>query len=155
MHGDVGGTVDREHNQVGRPIVGSNRARARAERELMEQEAYFMDGLRRDAVLEAIREVCGHRGWLLLAAHVRMTHVHFVVEAEVEPELVLNSVKVNASRKMNAMGIERAGRKRWARHGSTRWLWNDDDVASAVRYVVEEQGEGMAVFVSGDFRWEE
>ena len=121
----------------------------------MDQVPYPMDGVRRDAVLAAIREVCSHRGWLLLAAHVRMTHVHFVVEGEVEPEMILNSVEAYASRKLSGMGIDEAGRKRWARHGSTRWLWNDDDVASTVRYVVEEQGEKMAVFVSEDFRSEE
>jgi len=29
-----------------------------------------MDQIRRDAVFEAIQEVCGHRDWSLLAAHV-------------------------------------------------------------------------------------
>jgi len=118
----------------------------------MDQMPYSMDGPRRNVVLAAIREVCSHRGWLLLAAHVRTTHVHFVVEAEVEPEPILNSIKAYASRRLNEMGMDAQGRKRWARHGSTRWLWNDDDVGSAVRYVIEEQGEGMAVFVSEDFR---
>jgi len=80
----------------------------------MDQVPYSMDGIRRDAVLAAIREVCSHRGWLLLAAHVRMTHVHFVVEGEVEPEMILNSVEAYASRKLSGMGIDEAGRKRWA-----------------------------------------
>jgi hypothetical protein len=35
---------------------------------------------------------------------------------------------------------------RWARHGSTRWLWKDEDVRQALRYVIEEQGEPMALF---------
>ena len=118
----------------------------------MDQMPYSMDGPRRRVVLAAIREVCSYRGWLLLVAHVRMTHVHLIVEAEVRPEPILNSIKAYASRKLNEMAVEGTGRKRWARHGSTRWLWNDDDVASAVRYVMEEQGEAMALFVSGDFR---
>ncbi len=148
VHGDVSGTVDRRHNQIGKPILGSNRARARAERALMDQMAYSMDGACRDVVLAAIREVCSHRGWMLLAAHVRMTHVHFVIEAEAEPELILNDMKAYASRKLNGLGVDEAGRKRWARHGSTRWLWKDEDVVAALRYVVEEQGEAMALFVS-------
>jgi hypothetical protein len=38
-------------------------------------------------------------------------------------------------------------RKRWARHGSTRFLWNPANVDAAMRYVIEEQGEPMALFV--------
>ena len=48
----------------------------------MDQPPYGLDAMRRDAVLEAIQQVCAHRGWCLLAAHVRTTHVHTVVEAE-------------------------------------------------------------------------
>jgi REP element-mobilizing transposase RayT len=144
--------MDRHNNQIGRPLIGSNRARAKAERNLMDELPYSMDGIRRDAVLVAIREVCAHRGWLLLAAHVRTTHVHLVLEAEVEPISILNCIKAYASRKLNQMVIEETGRKRWARHGSTRWLWKDNDVASAIRYVIEEQGEGMALYVNEEFR---
>ncbi len=32
----------------------------------------------------------------------------------------------------------------WARHGSTRWLWSEDEIAAAARYVHEGQGEVMA-----------
>ena len=49
----------------------------------MDQAPYHLDQTRRDAVLEAIQEVCVHRRWSLLAAHVRSNHVHTVVEAEV------------------------------------------------------------------------
>ena len=38
----------------------------------------MLDQIRRDAVLEAIQEVCTRRGWSLLAAHVRSNHVHTV-----------------------------------------------------------------------------
>jgi len=33
------------------------------------------------------------------------------------------------------------------RHGSTRYLWSREDVASAIKYVIEEQGEVMAAYV--------
>jgi REP element-mobilizing transposase RayT len=83
-----------------------------------------------------------------LAAHVRTNHVHAVVESEVRPEKVMNAFKSYASRGLNRLKPEKSDRKRWARHGSTRWLWKDQDVADAIRYVVQEQGEPMAVFVA-------
>ena len=74
--------------------------------------------------------------------------MHVVVEAEVRPEKVMNDFKLYASRGLNRLGREGSDRKRWARHGSTRWLWKDRDVQEAIRHVVEEQGEPMAVFVA-------
>ncbi len=34
----------------------------------------------------------------------------------------------------------------WARHGSTRYLWDQAGLEAAVDYVVNRQGEPMAVF---------
>ncbi len=123
--------------------------RAANERQGMDQSPYSLDEDRRAGVLAAILKVCSQRGWNLLAAHVRTSHVHAVVEADVEPEKIMADFKVYASRRLNRTGFEDPSRKRWARHGSTRWLWKDEDVRSAVRYVVEEQGEPMAVYMAG------
>ena len=73
--------------------------------------------------------------------------MHVIVEAEVPPEKVMNDFKAYASRALNQLGRDEPGPRRWARHGSTRWLWKDQDVREAIRYVVEEQGEAMAVFL--------
>jgi REP element-mobilizing transposase RayT len=112
----------------------------------MDQAPYNLDQSRRDAVLEAIREVCAHRGWSLLAAHVRSNHVHTVVEAQVPPERVMHDFKTYASRRLNGMMLEKLNRKRWARHGSTRWLSKPQHVAAAIQYVVGEQRDAMSVF---------
>jgi REP element-mobilizing transposase RayT len=105
-----------------------------------------MDRSRREVVLAALLERCQQRQWTLLAAHVRTNHVHMVVEAEARPERVMNDVKSYASRRLNQMRLDEPARKRWARHGSTRWLWKPEHVSAAIRYVVDEQGEAMAVF---------
>jgi REP element-mobilizing transposase RayT len=122
--------------------------RAAAEGELMEQAPYDLDRIRRNAVLEAIQEVCAHRSWGLLAAHVRSNHVHLVVDAEARAERVMGDCKAYASRRLNRMRLDEPNRKRWARHGSTRWLWEPAHVSAAIQYVVAEQGDAMAVFES-------
>jgi REP element-mobilizing transposase RayT len=96
--------------------------------------------------LTSLLERCRERRWTLLAAHVRANHVHLVVEAEARPERVMNDLKSYASRCLNRMGLDEPSRKRWARHGSTRWLWKRENVSAAIRYVVEGQGDPMAVF---------
>jgi len=148
LHGSELGSVDRNHHLPGRRLLDSDPRRVSRELRLMDQLPYLLDGNRRTAVLEALRDVCAHRGWCLLAAHVRTTHVHAVVEAEDRPEKIMNDLKAYASRHLTRLGFDPSNRKRWARHGSTRWLWNEESVSAAVRCVVAAQGDPMAVFES-------
>lgn len=147
FHGDEAGSVDRDHNQHGTRFADPSPVRIVVERQLMDQAPYRLDKSRRAAVLQAIHEVCEHRGWTLWAAHVRTNHVHLVVEADVRPEIAMNTVKSYASRSLNRLQLDQPCRKRWARHGSTRWLAKDDDVLEAIRYVVWGQGEPMEVYL--------
>ena len=150
MHGDESGSVDRRHNLVGSRLLEPDAERVMAERREMLQDPYVLDEAARQLVLGAIQRHCAYRGWNLLAAHVRSNHVHVIVEAETRPERIMNEFKSYASRELNQSTSERPDRKRWARHGSTRWLWKDEDVWHALQYVVDEQGEPMALFVADE-----
>jgi REP element-mobilizing transposase RayT len=112
----------------------------------MAQEPYFLDSVRRQVVLKTMHEVCSYRGWTMLAAHVRTNHVHNVVVANCQPEQVLTAMKAYSSRALNESELDDPDRRRWARHGSTRYLWTGDAVRAAIHYVVSEQGEPMEVF---------
>jgi len=59
----------------------------------------------------------------------------------------MNDFKAYASRKLNESRALSLRRRYWARHGSTRYLWAVENVNAAFRYVVEEQGEPLLVFV--------
>jgi REP element-mobilizing transposase RayT len=146
LHGDAAGSVDRWHNVSGTPVVEGRLSRAAFEEERMDQPPYLLGHISRDIVLQAIQGVCAHRRWNLLAAHVRSNHVHTVVEAEAPPERIMNDFKAYASRHLNRMGGDEPGRKRWARHGSTRWLWKPQHLSAAIQYVVAGQGDVMSVF---------
>lgn len=148
LHGDEAGSVDRQHNVFGTLVVKPNSLRENFERERMDQPPYEMDSARREVVLTAIREVCAHRGWWLFVAHVRASHMHVVVQAGDAPEKVMNDCKAYASRQLNRAGFESNQRKRWARHGSTRYLWTQNDLAGAIHYVLYEQGEPMSVYAA-------
>ena len=150
LHGDDAGSVDRQHRLPGSRTMEADPKRVLAEKQRMNQEPYGMDRRRRETVLAAILERCSSRDWSLLAAHVRTNHVHVVVEADAQPERIMNDLKSYASRCLNLRGLDEPARKRWARHGSTRWLWQPKSVSAAVRYVVDEQGDPMAVFEAVD-----
>jgi REP element-mobilizing transposase RayT len=147
LHGEEPGSVDRNHNEVGTSFLPPNPDHKEARRELMDQPPYHLDAARRQIVMKSIKDVCTHRGWRLLAGHVRSNHVHCVVRAALKPERILNDFKAYASRALNAAKQDHTERKRWTRHGSTRYLWTEEEVAAKIHYTVYEQGEPMEVYV--------
>ena len=103
----------------------------------------LLDSNDRNIILNTLKEVSDLKNWSLLAAHVRTNHVHVIINASEKPEIILNTFKAYATRNLNKKTIIK---KRWTRHGSTRYLWNVESVEAAIKYVIEEQGEPMTVF---------
>lgn len=147
LHGDSRGSVDRRRNRFGCRIDEENLGLLRGQLRLMRQhEPYVMGDVQRDAVMAAVREVCEFRGWDLLAVHVRQTHVHIVVSGESAPDRMITTFKAYSTRRLEQAEREERVGPRWAEHGSTRYLWTEEAVAAAREYVVERQGEPMAVY---------
>lgn len=57
----------------------------------------------------------------------------------------MSDLKARASRELNRQGAD-SNSKRWTRHGSTRYLLDEESVARAIRYTLEEQGSPMATY---------
>jgi len=146
LPGDPDGSVRKQQNLPGTLSIPHSPSRMRSNKKRMNQQPYSLNEKERAIVVSAIREVCDFRRWELIAAHVRSTHVHIVVFAACKPEKVLNDFKTYATRALRREGLISEDQKVWSRHGSTRYKWSDDDVASAVEYVVFQQGEMMEVF---------
>ena len=146
LHGRAPGSVDRLHNEVGTPFIPADQEREWAERQQLKESPYVLDEVRREVVLRTIQEVARHRGWALWALHVRSNHVHAVVTAQATPEKVMADFKAYASRRLRERLGETAERARWTQHGSTLYLWTEEEVAAKVEYTVNGQGTPMAVY---------
>ncbi len=114
LHGRAG-SVDHEHSAVGAPTLPESPRRLAWERSVMTQAPYVLDEPRREATLKAVKDACSRRGWMLLAAHVRASHVHSVVDAD-RTGAVMSAFKAYASRVLNESKCDESGRRRWARH---------------------------------------
>ena len=112
----------------------------------MNQDQYIFDNSRARIVLDSIINTSFHRKWNFFAIHIRSTHIHVVIQGLTTPEKIMNDFKSYASRALNTSGFENSARKRWTRHGSTRYLWKTEDLANAIQYVLHEQGEPMVVY---------
>src|SRR5262249_20266165 len=98
LHGEAKGSVARRPNGFGDAYLPAGPSRNNAERRSMDQPCYQLDEARRKIVLATISDQARYRGWTLLAVHVRSTHVHVVLQAELPPERVMNILKSYASR---------------------------------------------------------
>ena len=150
LHGEKPTSVDCFNNTPGTDFLSFNSKRAILVKKRMLDTPYFLDEPRRRIVLQAIIEACCYRQWILLAAHVRSNHVHCVIHAILKPEQVMNTIKSYASRHLNKANLDGNRVNRWARHGSTLYLWKNVEVEAAIQYVVNEQGLPMAVFENID-----
>ena len=147
LHGNRSTAVDRFHHTPHSPFLSPAAERATKEKYNMTESEYLLTESSRQSVLDSIHETCHHFDWSLLAAHVRSNHVHLVLHAMDKPEVVMNKIKLFASRKLNASIEETTKRrKRWTRHGSTHYLWTNVEIEACIHYVVHEQGKPMAVY---------
>lgn len=140
LHGDERGSVDREHSQFGQPELDPDHARrSRAQRSL-KQTPLTLSAAHRRRAEATILEVCQHRGWTLHALNVRTSHVHVVVSAPHRPEHVLKALKSWIIRRLREAKLIGKTTNVWSRHGSTRYLWNQQAITAACRYVSDAQG---------------
>jgi len=150
LHGQEPGTVDREHSKYGAPFAPASRRRLAYVRSLMKEPPFVLNGRCRDVVLGALLAACRKPGWTIWAAHVRATHVHVVIEADCRPEMVLRQLKASATTHLQAVepSWTKTRRRHWARHGSTRYLWTEQQFRNAMSYVLLDQGEPQALFAN-------
>ncbi len=109
------GIVDKHHNVPRTPVLDPNPGLLRAAQHRMRQSAFTLGVDERRIVRDSIGEVCRHKDWRLLAAHVRTNHMHVVIQAEVRPEVVLNVLKSYASPALNLSCLDERERIRWVR----------------------------------------
>ncbi|HMJ25893.1 MAG TPA: transposase [Pyrinomonadaceae bacterium] len=142
LHGDERGSVDRRNfHRFGTPGMPANAKVAEDETLALKHPAIILNKAQRVVVENAIREVCEHRNYDLLAVNARTNHVHSVVSASCKPEHVMDTFKAYATRRLHEAGLLEPNIKPWARHGSTPYLWTEEAVEKAIDYVLNGQGE--------------
>jgi REP element-mobilizing transposase RayT len=137
LHGDDRGSFRRSSKVIqGVVRVPPRPGLKQAEAEQLRHNPMRLNKRQRSVVEQAVRDVCLHRKYLLRAINVRSNHAHTVVSALSAPEPILDAFKSYSTRALRKTGLVDKKIKPWARHGSTIYLWKEDDVARAVAYVV-------------------
>ena len=111
---------------------------------MMTDDAVILTQEQRSIVDRVIVDHCNVRNWYLHARNVRTNHVHVIVTAAVDPEVVREQLKAWASRRLSeAAGLQFAaknGKRRWwTEKGDIELLRTEHNLADAIRYVMEMQ----------------
>lgn len=141
LHGDDRGSMDPAHRSYGEDRAPRDDWRAAFERRELRHAPAALDDQQRALVEQTIAEVCQYRQWRLLTQNVRTNHVHVLVSAVGEPELVLNALKSWCTRRLREAGLCAAGQRMWSRHGSTVYVWTENELIRAAAYVIDGQDE--------------
>ena len=119
----------------------------------MTEPPYALDEERRHVVVKSIQDVCTKRAWRLTAAHVREEHSHVVADVnDAKPEHALGDMKAYSTMGLKNANLDVSRQKRWATGGSTIPLRDRKALLKAIEYVVEGQGQPMAVYVDPEYR---
>ncbi|HBB96648.1 MAG TPA: hypothetical protein DC054_14785 [Blastocatellia bacterium] len=143
MHGDDRGSVDRHHRRYSTPTLPASPRRRLIESDLRKRPPVKLNAPQRTAIEGGIRETCTIRKWTLWALNVRSNHPHCVLTAHYNAKRTMSTLKANATRAMKDAGCWRSDLSPWARGGSTKYLWTEEELANAIAYVVDDQGEPL------------
>ena len=143
LHGREKGSVEKSGNLFGTPVLPPDPILEAIMLDRMIADPYELNEPRRNVVLDTLLEVAQYRRWNLIAAHIRSTHVHVVVQSMASPEKIMSDFKAYSSRRLSERLEENKDTKRWTQHGSTRYLWTEDQISEAVEYTLERQGTVM------------
>ena len=144
LHGDKRGSVDKEHNRYGTAFVARNAGLSGKEQDALKNPPVTLNQSQTEAVLISTLDVCKFEGWLAHAVHVRSNHAHIVVGGGKKPENMLVKFKRYATRALRNIDSKNIIKNYWTGHGSTRYLWTKESLASAIEYVKNGQGDVMA-----------
>ncbi|HYE60872.1 MAG TPA: transposase [Phycisphaerales bacterium] len=141
LHGDERGTVDREHNRRGSPMLAPDPRRVARERAVMNGPPVTLSAAMRAVVEDAIPQLCEERGWRLITQSVRTTHVHVVVNCRGShsPERAMAQFNARLTRELRRADLAGEDQHLWAEHGSTRWINDYAGLYGAIAYVNDWQ----------------
>ena len=166
LHGDERGSVDRDHNARGSPLLAKDAALEARERAGMKGVPVLLDHGGCLIVDRAIAQLCEERRWILLARNVRPTHSHVVVNCrgEITPERALAQFKARGTAALRREGLATQDARLWTHHGSTRWInhlfglyraivYVNDWQSGANRVILEEQKRRMRAQIEELKQW--
>jgi REP element-mobilizing transposase RayT len=139
LHGDSRKTVDREHNEFGTPVLGSDPDRLREEKENLKFAPIY---LTREQCLfgqEVMPRICTLGQWQYHTCACAPDHVHVVLTSPFDPKTIRRLVKRWLGQELSSKWPLSSGRTWWVEDGSTKWIHEDSYLVNAIDYVTRQR----------------
>ena len=139
LHGDERGTVDRKMNLPGEPIIGKVEDWERLEQaKLRFMPRWFSLG-QRQLVESLVPNICERGGWQLHACACGTDHVHNLLTAQAEGDVVRKLLKRWLGQALSKHLPLQSDETFWAECGSVKWVWTGHYKARASKYVCDQR----------------
>ena len=135
LHGDARGTVDREHNEYGTPVLGKDEDRNREERERLKFPPVDLTPEQRLFIEEVTPSICGRGHWIYLTCAAGPDHVHVVLESLFDPETIRRLLKRWTGQELSQRWPRDDGSTWWAEDGSIKWAFDEAYRYNMIDYV--------------------
>jgi hypothetical protein len=142
LHGDPRGTVDREHNERGAPVLGFDEGRWEREKGNLEFPPVELTHEQRIFIEETIPIICVRGHWEHITSAARLDHVHTVLKSPFNPETVRTLLKRWLGQEMAKYWPRQPGQTFWAECGSIRPILNQPYLINATDYVDKQRTSG-------------
>ena len=118
--------------------------REESARKRLTEDPLTLDDQQRAIVEATVRRHCEIRHWYVHAVACRTNHVHVVVTAKVDPEIIMDQFKAWCTRHLKRRDADREPARPvrqnwWTQRGSKRFINDNEGLEGAIKYVLEEQ----------------
>jgi REP element-mobilizing transposase RayT len=142
LHGDERGTVDRSLNQPGDPIIGSDWQWEQMDRNRLNFLPRIFTAEQMVLVESLIPDICVRGGWTLHACATGPDHVHNVLTGDADGDVIRKILKRWLGQALCRHIPLSPGETFWAECGSVKWIWDEEYLARATRYVHDQRATG-------------
>jgi REP element-mobilizing transposase RayT len=110
----------------------------------MSEAVVVLTDVQREIVDARLIELCQLGDWILHARNVRIQHVHAVVSAALDGDVLRARLKAGCSMSLSQhAGLEARGqdgaKKLWTQKGNVEEIWTERHLYEAIAYVNERQ----------------
>ena len=139
LHGDPRGTVERQNNIYGTPVLAHDAERLREQRENLRFPPVSLTIEQCAFAEDAIPAVCERGHWELRARACAPDHIHVVLTSVFDPKKIRSLLKRWVGQALSENWSQEKEQTWWSEDGSIKWIYDDPYLRNAVRYVERQR----------------
>ena len=139
LHGDERGTVSRDQNRFGDPIIGRDDEWRHDEQTSLRFPTVYFHAEQRFFVEATIPAICQRGGWTLHIAACQRDHVHVLLSAERPGRAVRKWLKRWLGEALSERWQTQEDQTWWAEGGSVKWILDEPYFDAVFRYIERQR----------------